>query len=61
MNLDREHACDGKRPYRTRASATAAMRTRTARGHKRLNTYKCPWCGRHHIGHLPYDHPEPTP
>lgn len=58
MNLSRERACDGKKPHRTRAAATAAMRTQTARGAKRLNVYACPFGRHYHVGHLPY--PEET-
>jgi hypothetical protein len=61
MNLTRERACSGKKPHRTRGAATAAMRAHIAAGAKRLNVYCCPHCARWHVGHLPYDPPEPTP
>jgi NAD(P)-dependent dehydrogenase (short-subunit alcohol dehydrogenase family) len=59
VNLSRERACDGKKPHRTRAAATVAMRRKTARGAKRLNVYPCPHARHWHVGHLPY--PEETP
>jgi hypothetical protein len=61
MNLARERACSGKKTHRTRAAAVTAMRAQIARGARRLNAYKCMHCGRYHVGHLPYDPPEPTP
>jgi hypothetical protein len=61
MNLGREHACDGKRAHRTRGRARRAMRQLRAQGVKRLNVYPCPHQPHWHVGHLPYDTPEPTP
>ena len=62
MNISRERACDGKRAHRTRGAARRAARQLRARGVRRLNVYACPHGERHwHVGHLPYDPPEPTP
>jgi predicted RNA-binding Zn-ribbon protein involved in translation (DUF1610 family) len=44
--------CDGKRPYASKAEAkTAARRLEHLLG--RMVSYRCPHCGRFHIGHRP--------
>lgn len=50
----RRKACEGKVRYKSSKSAhNEAMRRSRMTGH-RLNSYRCEFCGGHHIGHMPY-------
>lgn len=56
MGFHREH-CRRKRRYRTRQQAQEVLdrmvRQGKTRGGEQLTTYRCPFCERHHIGHVP--------
>ena len=50
--MSRATECAGKRPYRTRAAATAVRDRRVANGAQPvLAAYECRWCASWHLGH----------
>lgn len=49
--------CHGKRTFATRAEAKAAIIRQAAHGGGKLGAYRCPHCGRLHLGHRLKDRP----
>ena len=49
-----ERQCGAKRTYLNQHDAKRALKQlRTIYGGPAMNTYRCPWCSRYHIGHKP--------
>lgn len=51
--------CEGKRPYRTKKQAKAALRYIKTKGSRPGEAYRCPVCEQWHIGHpigTPWDY-----
>jgi hypothetical protein len=59
FTASKERQCEMKSTYTSKRGAKAAARgTMSGHGHKgarkgRLAAYRCPWCDRWHVGHLP--------
>ena len=58
MNVSKERACDGKRPYSKRSKVKRMLDGRITSGSDnarddkvRLTYYKCPYCKYFHVGH----------
>jgi hypothetical protein len=51
-NNSRETSCDGKIPYNSKAEASAAAASLGARSRvkKKINSYKCQYCNKYHVG-----------
>lgn len=45
--------CDGKRPYRDKATAKTVAKRSERSLRQRLHPYRCPHCGYWHLGHKP--------
>lgn len=49
----RRKSCEGKKAHETEASAHGAVLALRKQGHQYVNSYRCAFCGKFHIGHQP--------
>jgi len=52
MDVTPESVCIGKAPHDTKESAATSARAQRAKHGGRWHSYRCPFCEKHHVGHL---------
>jgi len=50
----RRKECGNKEKFPTFATASFVAKKQSFKLNKRINAYKCKWCGCFHVGHTPY-------